>query len=360
MKTSQDLTLVLSMFGRQEFSERFFKYLELTDCPYPIIFADGDVDGYGKNLVKKFSNSLDITHIEHKQTKKFLHYYEMQVKALSAVKTPYAMLCDNDDFIIYSSIKKLIKFLHNNTDYVSAGSPITQIQLDNFSTNCYGKYATLCTPYSHYRGEEPLNSWEEQVHKTFLDFQPSFYNIQKTSNLLTIWKEILELDLSDLTIMEFYYQLRVPTFGKQHADPSITHYVRQSGTGSWEKNYNFSKNLVYNNLPEDIRKVAKKISYICEKEYSSNPQNIYSTILDSYSQHLNNYLPHNVMRYRWPRIYSTKIFIKNILSKLSLILKISFFLKELKVLNYYKKTKKSSYPQFIREIKKIKETLHQS
>jgi len=360
MKSAQDLTLVLSMFGRKVFSERFFKHLQSTQCPYPIIFADGDADGYGKNLVKKFSSSLDITHIEHKQTKKFTHYYEMQVAGLEAVKTPFVMLCDNDDFIIYSSIEKLIKFLNNNSEYVSAGSPITQIQLDNFSTDCYGKCATLYTPYAHYRDEEPLNSWEEQVHKTFLDFQPNFYNIQKTEVLSKIWKEILELDFSDLTIMEFYYQLRILTLGKQHADPGISHYVRQIGTGSWEKNYDFSKQLVYNNLPEDIRKVAKKISLVCNQEFSSDRQQIYTAILDSYAQHLNNYLPHNVMRYRWLRLYDIKIFIKNTLSKFPLILNINFFLKEQKVLNYYKKTKRSFYPIFLKEIKKIKEIIHKS
>ena len=360
MKSAQDLTLVLSMFGRQVFSERFFEHLQSTQCPYSIIFADGDADGYGKSLVKKFSSSLDITHIEHKQSKKFMDYYEMQVAALEAVETPFAMLCDNDDFIIYSAIEKLIKFLNNNSEYVSAGSPISKIQLDNFSTDCYGKYSTLYTPYAHYREEEPLNCWKEQIQKTFLDFQPSFYNIHKKEVLLKVWREILELDFSDLTIMEFYYQLRIPTLGKQHADPSVSHYVRQRGTGMWEKNYDFSNQLVHNNLPEDIRKVAKKISLVCNQEFLSDPQKVYTVILDSYAQHLNNYLPHNVMRYRWPRLYNIKILIKNTLSKFTLLLNINFFLKEKNVLNYYKKTKRSAYPTFLKEIKKIKKIIHKS
>ena len=105
MNSSKDLTLVLAMFGRKPFSKRFFQYLKLIKCPYPIIFADGNADGYGQCLVEQFSDSLDITHIEHKQTEKFIHYYEMQVMALDAVKTPYSMLCDNDDFIFIGNYK---------------------------------------------------------------------------------------------------------------------------------------------------------------------------------------------------------------------------------------------------------------
>ena len=115
-----------------------------------------------------------------------------------------------------------------------------------------------------------------------------------------------------------------------------------------------------NNLPEDIRKVAKKISLVCNQEFLSDPQKVYTVILDSYAQHLNNYLPHNVMRYRWPRLYNIKILIKNTLSKFTLLLNINFFLKEKKVLNYYKKTKRSAYPTFLKEIKKIKKIIHKS
>lgn len=358
MQQNPQLTIMLAQFGRHEFSDRFLSYLQSTACQYPIVYADGDVDGFSSNLVEKYKNSLQIQLIENKQTKKFKDYFTMMVKGLSAVDTKYVMLCDNDDFIIYSSIEKLLTFLNENPDYISAGSPITEIQVDGYSTKCYGKYPSIVGSYSHYRDHEPFNCWEEQVKKTFIDFQPNFYHIFKKEVLLQIWKEILELDFSDLTIMEFYYQLRALTFGKQYSDQSICHYVRQSGTGSWEsKTYNFSKELVYNNLPLDIRKAAKKISTICNKNFSSDTQILYSAILDNYAEHLNNYLPHNVLRYRWPKLYKFKIYLIKVYHKLTYIRMAIFFLKEKKVLRVYKKTKTQSYDDFVREIKKIKQIL---
>ena len=159
MNSSKDLTLVLAMFGRKSFSKRFFQYMRLIKCPYPIIFADGNADGYGKCLVKQFSDSLDITHIEHKQTEKFIHYYEMQVMALDAVKTPYSMLCDNDDFIIENGINDSILFLDDNQDYASAGSPFLTMQVNHFSTDLYASNTYLNSVYQHYRTIEPLPNW---------------------------------------------------------------------------------------------------------------------------------------------------------------------------------------------------------
>lgn len=349
------LTIMLSQFGRQEFSDRFFAYLQKTSCPYPIIYADGDVDGFSADLCKKYKNDLDIKLVEYKQTQKFKDYFTMMVKGLEEVQTPFVMLCDNDDFIIYSSIEKLLTFLHSNPGYVSAGSPMIQMQLDNYSLNCRGKHATLINAYANYRIDEPADSWKDQVHNTFLDFQPNFYNIHKTEVLLQIWREILELDFSDLTIMEFYYQLRVPTFGKQHTDSSITHYVCQSGSGSWEgKTYDFSKELVNNNLPSDIRLMADRIGRICSKNFEEDYDNVYKAILDSYAKHLNNFLPHNVLRYRFPRLFNMKLSLVQIINQFRIINTLRFTIKEFRFKRSLKKIMGESYVQFMHEFKNIK------
>lgn len=355
------LSLMLAQYGRHEFSERFFTYLQSISCKYPVVYADGDADGFSTKLVEKFRFSLDIKLIENKQSIKFKDYFTMMVRGLSAVETKYVMLCDNDDFIVPSSIEKLIDFLNDNPAYVSAGSPISQIQLDNFSTSCFGKFATLIQDYQHFRDEEPLAKWSSQVEKTFLDFQPNFYHIFRREALLKIWEEILELDFSDLTIMEFYYQLRAPTLGKQFSDPSISHYVRQSGTGSWEsKTYNFSKELVYNDLPSDIRKAAKRISTICSDKFNTDYNEIYFSILDNYSRHLNNYLPHNVMRYRWPKLFKFKMIFLKYYRKLTPIINLLHFIKEKKILITYKRIRPSSYSQFLKTIRSIKKVIHNS
>jgi glycosyltransferase domain-containing protein len=352
-----ELTILMSQFGRHEFSERFFLHLKLTSCPYPIIYADGNADGFSKNILQKFQNSLTISLVEHKQTEKFKDYFTMQVKALRAVSTPYVMLCDNDDFIIYSGIKKTLDFLKNHTDYVCAGSTIANIEIDNLSTSCYGNHAYIYKKYAHFRDNEPLADWNDQASSTFLNFQPNFYNIFKIEVLLKIWEEILELDFSDLTIMEFYKQLRAPTMGKQYSDSTSCNYIRQSGTGTWQQDYDFSRMLVYNNLPEDIRKCANKISSVCNESFQYENDLLYKTILDSYSIHLNQYLPHNVMRYRWPKLFNIKILIKNFINKIKVISILKFYFAEVKLMFFYKRSMGNSYSAFRSEVYKIKKII---
>lgn len=349
------LSVMLAQFGRHQFSDRFFSYLKKTSCPYPIIYADGNADGFSSDLCQKYKSDLDIKLVEYKQSQKFKDYFTMMVKGLEAVQTPYVMLCDNDDFIIYSSIEKLLTFLNNNPSYVSAGSPIIEIQIDNFSTKHHGDKATLVGAYAHFRDEEPLPSWADQIHDTFIKFQPNFYHIYKREVLLEIWKEMLECNFSDLTIMEFYYQLRAPTLGKQYSDPSITHYIRQTGSGTWEsQHYDFSRELVYNNLPKDIRLVADRMSKIYSEDFNEDNRNMYTTILDSYAEHLNNYLPHNVMRFRWPRLFDIKLSILKITNKFVILHNLKLLLKEFRFKRKLKKTMGNSYPWFIQEISNIK------
>jgi glycosyltransferase domain-containing protein len=358
IKTSKDLTLVLSMFGRKAFSERFFEYLELIKCPYPIIFADGNADGYGKNLVRKFSNSLDITHIEHKQTEKFIHYYEMQVLALRAVKTPYSMLCDNDDFIFIPGIKKLIAFMKNNDDYISAGSPIALFQIDSYTENPYGKKASWHHVYSHLREQEPMGTWEEQVAATFLDSQPSFYNIFKRGVLLQIWEEIHDLNFTDLSLMEFYYQLRAPTFGKQLDDKSLVHYLRQFGAGTYHQHYDYGSVMVQQDAPRDIRLIGSEIGKIIEKIEPNSGEKVKKTILESYATHLNLFLPHAVLRYRFKKAYQFKQKLLGLWGRMTVFQNIFFTLKEFRLKRQLKYNLLDEiYSDFTEEMDRIKNFL---
>lgn len=358
MNRSKDLTLVLAMFGRKIFSKRFFDYLKLIECPYPIIFADGNADGYGKDLVTQYSDSLDITHIEHKQTEKFIHYYEMQVLALDAVQTPYSMLCDNDDFIFIPGIEKLISFMKKNNDYISAGSPIALFQIDGYTDNPYGKKASWHHVYDHFRENEPLSTWEDQARATFLDFQPSFYNIFKREVLLQIWQEIHDLNFTDLSLMEFYYQLRAPTFGKQLDDKSLVHYLRQFGAGTYHQHYDYGAVLVQQDAPRDIRLIAEEIGNIIEEIETNCGENVKKTILDSYAIHLNHFLPHAVLRYRFVKLYKLKLKLLSVWKKMTLVQSVFFYYKEMNLKKLLKRNLSDEiYSDFLIEMKRVKRFL---
>jgi glycosyltransferase domain-containing protein len=347
-------TILLTQFGRQKFSDRFLGYLSKISATYPIVYADGDADGEGRLIYEKYQAQLNIKHLEHRQNIKFKDYFTMMVKALSEVKTKYVMLCDNDDFIIENGIHDLILFLEDNEDYVSAGSPTVNMQINNFSFDNFGDQIYFDSVYEHYRTEEPLLNWEHQVKESFLNFQPNFYYIFRTEVLLDIWKEILNINFTDLTIMEFFFQLKTLTHGKQYTFKNNLHYVRQTGTGTFAQGYDFSDNLVRNSLPSDIRSLASNISSHCNSDHHSSEE-IYESILTNYALSLNFYLPHNVLRYRFQRLFKIKVFILKVLNKFIFLKKINYLYRERKLIQKLKRFYgKSRYRMISAELNTIK------
>ena len=352
-----NLTLLLAQFGRQKFSDRFLGHLCELSSSFPVIYADGDADGEGKLIYQKYKRQLNIQHIEHRQNIKFIDYFTMMVKALSEVKTKYVMLCDNDDFIIENGINDSVLFLDDNQDYVSAGSPFLTMQVNHLSTDLYASNTYLNSVYQHYRTIEPLPNWEDQVKDTFLKFQPNFYYIFRSETLLEIWKDILKINFTDLTIMEFFFQLRALTLGKQYTLKNNAHYLRQFGTGTFHKGYDFSDNLVRNNLPNDIRELANNISIHIAKD-TNRREIIYESILTDYATSLNLYLPHNVLRYRFQRLFKIKIFLQKSLNKFQFIRHAQQIFKEKKLLNKLKRFYgKQRYEKVTLELRRIKKFL---
>ena len=94
-----NLTIVLCVYGRSEFSERFLKYMDRIGYYFPILVADGDDSPQLKNLIQQHKE-LDIKLVTFKQKEKYKDYYSMIVNALREVTTEYSMLADNDDFVV--------------------------------------------------------------------------------------------------------------------------------------------------------------------------------------------------------------------------------------------------------------------
>jgi hypothetical protein len=83
---------MLFQIGWHEFSDRFFPYLGETECSYPILYADGDVDGSSQKIYEKYKDSLSIKLVEYEQSQKFKDYFTIMVKGLESIETPYFML----------------------------------------------------------------------------------------------------------------------------------------------------------------------------------------------------------------------------------------------------------------------------
>ena len=114
---------------------------------------------------------------------------------------------------------------------------------------------------------------------------------------------------SDLVINEFYIQLRTATLGRSKILTSSFHYLRQRGTSSISKNYEFSEDILKKNMPSDVRKMANRISEILSSNYSRDE--IRENICKGFSDYLNFFLGNTTLKFRFPKLYKVKIFLIN-------------------------------------------------
>jgi len=324
MNFIQSFTLVLLVKGRHEFTRRWLTYMKNINFHFPIIIADGQDDEETDKIIKEINNKnqLSIKYLRYNTHSSYEEYYKMKLDALNKVDTDLVMLCDNDDFILPSGLKDQIIFLSQNQEYISCSGRVLNFEINDFNYTAHGKEISFLSSCNYYRYDEPLQDWKSQIDSVFTQFQPNFFNIFRTRFLKIIAEDEVRLNFSDLVINEFYIQLRAATLGKSKILASNFHYIRQRGTSSISRNYEFSKDLLTKDMPTDMRKLANNISEkICELS-TYTKQNLYNIILESFSKYLNYYLSCTTLKFRFSRFYSIKIYLLNLFKN-----KMVFFLK---------------------------------
>ncbi len=334
-KIEKLFTLILLVKGRDDFTKRWLNYFDEIDFKFPIIISDGANDGYVKNLIHNhtFKNNIKITFKQFDTNDGFEKYYQMKRDTLNSVETKYSMICDNDDFIIKTGLYEIINFLEYNDDYISASGKILNFEIDNWKYHTYGDIFFL-PEYDYTRLEDPLNDWSKQIKSIFNEFQPNFYNVFRTEELKKIFNETAQHNFSDLTINEFFIQLRANTLGKSKI-LNCHHYFRQRGTSQISNHFDFSKDIIKKNLPEDVRRLNKIICDILKNQTNSAPNNLYDIFETSFSEYLKNLIAATMLRYRFPLLFKYKVFLKNLwFEKLKFISKLFKQLKNIIYINF--------------------------
>ena len=232
------LTIVLPLKGRYLFTLRFLWHANRARLPFHILIADGQVHPVLADILENprqhFPN-LDIEYVRYPDDVDFRRFFDKMADALARVKTPYAVLADNDDFVASAGMERSLDFLDSNPDYVCCGGGLA-----GFSV-----YAGLHDPNGGLLGRLNRYAYRYTIHDRSVDFGSSsvverlrkgsrnwwtYYAVFRTHALATICREIADLDFSDLHIHEFYCAMRTLTLGKAHSEGSCIAYLRQYGT----------------------------------------------------------------------------------------------------------------------------------
>src|SRR5580704_15823431 len=118
------LTIVLPLKGRYLFTLRFLWYANSVKLPYRFILADGQAHPALGGILehsRRFFPSLDIEYIAYPDDTNFAQFFKKMSDAVHRVRTPYAMVVDNDDFPVRTGIDRSVDFLDTHPDYICCG-----------------------------------------------------------------------------------------------------------------------------------------------------------------------------------------------------------------------------------------------
>jgi len=107
-----DLTVILTLWDRVDFTYRWMRWMDQQRFPYKILIADGGLDKNIELHLRDKSNypNLDYEYIRYPHDTNAENYFEKLTDVSSKVRSTYAIVADNDDFILLGPLKKILSY----------------------------------------------------------------------------------------------------------------------------------------------------------------------------------------------------------------------------------------------------------
>jgi glycosyltransferase domain-containing protein len=234
-----DLTVILTLKDRSEFTRRWLKYMNDLECPYPILIGDGGTDLAIQTHLEAPDNypNLNYEYVRFPPDTSFNDYYQKLVILSSRVATRYVVLADNDDFYRIASFDSYIRFLDAYHEYIGIRGSVVNFWLrDKESAVLNRPVAADYSAISLASMSLEEDSFSERA-ETFLS------GIEKLNHFMNWYcifrsdalrKTLATLD-QHLPMDEFVYELMFSVLmiqqGKIRVEKEETHF-RQHGTST--------------------------------------------------------------------------------------------------------------------------------
>ena len=268
------VTLILILHNRHHNIDRLIDYYQ--DSAFPIIIADSSIT---KHQYKTY-NSLH-RHL-YSPGVTFTRKIELVLKE---VKTPFVVMCADDDFIVPEAIIECVEFLKKHPDYsVAQGTCIKFYKNSIMNSNVdFG----LLYPIKSFdiELEEPF----ERLKMMFDQYRSVLYAVHRTELLQKAFNGASSI-ITNLYLNE-YLTAVVPIFGGKYKELACLYQIREFAEDSDDKitdnidiifsvkKYKQEResflNLLAQNastiLNEDINRIFKKVSNVLE-QFAKSPQ----------------------------------------------------------------------------------------
>ena len=213
MKKNSDITILLTIFNRPDYTNKWLNYAEQSNVPFKIFISDGGNIKSIKTKLNLKKRKLDIKHKKFKYYKNYNYMFEKFYLSVKKIKTKYIFIAEDDDYIFSNSILKSAKFLNKNRkfscvkginclgDLIRNNGKVLSLTLRNEGKE---KKKSLLSNFSDLR----LIQYYEEKHL-------SFYNgLHRKESLLKTFKILNSRNFLNLFITELIFCLSVIYNGK--------------------------------------------------------------------------------------------------------------------------------------------------
>ncbi|WP_027721801.1 TIGR00180 family glycosyltransferase [Maridesulfovibrio zosterae] len=180
------VTIITPTINRPEFISRFLYYYSSIGFTGDILIGDSSDENRRVEVldaVKKYEKKVSVKYA-HYPSSAYPHSGSC-VKALNEnIKTPYAIYCGDDDFLVPDGIAQCVDFLEKNKDFIAACGKRIVYQLDREGPS--GKVVAMATRNSpDLTGETSL----ERLNTYIVSGRSTQYSIFRSEAWVKMYKD---------------------------------------------------------------------------------------------------------------------------------------------------------------------------
>jgi glycosyltransferase domain-containing protein len=264
MKKKSEVTILLTIFNRVNYTNKWLDYAEQSNIPFKIFISDG---GNTKNIKKKLNlkkRNLDITYKKFKYYKNYNYMFEKFYLSVKQIKTKYIFIAEDDDYIFCNSILKSAKFLDKNRKFSCAKG--VNCLGDLIRNN--GKVLSLTLRNEGKEKKKSLlsNFSDLRLIQYYKENHLSIYNgLHRKESLLKTFKILNSRNFLNLFISELIFCLSVIYNGKvarlNHIDYIKMDNTHLSASNNFQKLKSFSTISKTKNFKEENNIILKSIKF---------------------------------------------------------------------------------------------------
>jgi glycosyltransferase domain-containing protein len=310
------LTIVMPLKGRHLFTFRCLRHANELRLPYHFLLADGMVREEVARLLEDSRSifpHLDIEYLRYPDDADYSRFWAKMVDAYARVRTPYVMNMDNDDFAGRWGIERALDFLDANPDFICSRGRSVDFSVLSWNG---GNYGALCGKLNrlgtnHNYKDVTAVTAAQRLREGGL-FHAVYSGVLRTEAAALIWREIAEIDFSDLMLQENFVALRTLTLGKVHVDQKTVSKFSQTDTGiNHQLTRNWAGHLVRSRFTSDVRAMIERVAAAAAEPNGTDAARIAEDVRSILEPYYQRYLfalyglPARIkrtLRRKWPRL----------------------------------------------------------